>query len=135
MTTDTEHRALCHALFDALEHGDVGAVEACYAPGMTLWFNVTGQEMSREDNLRAIEEGAALHRRRTYSDRLISTFDDGFVAQYTLDIVAHDGTKRSLWACLVATVHDGLIVRIDEYLDSGRFRPRRAGVRRQEAPA
>jgi ketosteroid isomerase-like protein len=122
--SDTEHRALCHALFDALERGDVAGVDACYAPDMTLWFNVTGTEMSREDNLTAIAEGRKLHRRRTYDDRIISTFDDGFVAQYTLGVVLHDGTRRSLWACLVATVHDGRIVRIDEYLDSGRFLPR-----------
>jgi ketosteroid isomerase-like protein len=120
-STDTEHRALCHALFDAIEQGDVAGVDRCYAPDMTMWFNVTGQEITREENLDALVKGASLHRRRTYGDRIVSTFDDGFVVQYTLDIVLHDGSKRSLWACLVAEVHDGLIVRLDEYLDSGRF--------------
>jgi ketosteroid isomerase-like protein len=120
-STDTEHRALCHALFDAIEQGDVAGVDRCYAPDMTMWFNVTGQEITRQENLDALVKGASLHRRRTYGDRIVSTFDDGFVVQYTLDIVLHDGSKRSLWACLVAEVHDGLIVKLDEYLDSGRF--------------
>ncbi len=48
---DTEHRRLCHALFDAIEAGDIDAVERCYTPDMTLWFNATGEVMSREDNL------------------------------------------------------------------------------------
>jgi ketosteroid isomerase-like protein len=120
-STDTRHRALCHALFDAIEQGDVAGVDRCYAPDMTMWFNVTGQEITRQENLDALVKGASLHRRRTYGDRIVSTFDDGFVVQYTLDIVLHDGSKRSLWACLVAEVHDGLIVKLDEYLDSGRF--------------
>ena len=81
--TDTEHRRLCHALFDAIEQGDIAAVDACYARDMTMWFNVTGQESSREENLSALTAGKALHRRRTYNDRQISTFDDGFVAQYS----------------------------------------------------
>jgi ketosteroid isomerase-like protein len=121
--SDTQIRALCHALFDALERGDVAAVDRCYAPGMTMWFNVTGTEITRDENLDAIGEGKALHRRRTYNDRQIRTFGDGFVAQYTLNITLLDGSTRALWACLVGEVHDGLIVRLDEYLDSGKFRP------------
>jgi ketosteroid isomerase-like protein len=120
---DTTHRRLCHALFDAIESGDIDAVAECYAPGMTMWFNVTGQESSREDNLKALVTGKDLHRRRTYDDRTIHTFDDGFVAQYTCRVVAHNGKNVALSACLVAQVHDGKIVKLFEYLDSGKFRP------------
>jgi limonene-1,2-epoxide hydrolase len=127
---DTEHRALCHALFDAIEREDLDAMAQCYAPGMTLWFNVTGEEVSGADTIAAQAEGRRLQRRRSYDDRVINTFDDGFVVQYTLDIVLHDGSRRSLWACAVAEVHDGRIVRFSEYLDSGRF----GGRRRAKAP-
>jgi ketosteroid isomerase-like protein len=123
-STDTIHRRLCHTLFDALEQDDVAGVDACYAPEMTMWFNVTGQESSRTDNLAAIADGRHLLRRRTYNDRTISTFDDGFIAQYTLNLVAHDGTNVALSACLVGEVHDGKIVKLFEYIDSARF-PRR----------
>ncbi len=120
-STDTEHRALCHALFDAIEAEDADAMRACYAPDMTLWFNVTGQEVSGEDTIAAQEAGRKIQRRRTYDDRRISTFDDGFVVQYTCNVTLHDGRRRSLWACSVATVHDGKIVHLAEYLDSARF--------------
>jgi ketosteroid isomerase-like protein len=123
-TTDTVHRRLCHALFDALERGDVAAVDACYAPGMTMWTNFTLREVDREANLAAIEAGSAIQRRRTYDDRQVHTFHDGFVAQYTCRVVAHDGTAVPLPACLVGTVHDGQIVHLDDYLDLGRFRQR-----------
>ena len=67
-------------------------------------------------------QGKRLHRRRTYNDRNINTFDDGFVAQYTMHVVAHDGSKVPLSACLVAEVRDGKIMKLFEYLDSGKFR-------------
>ena len=118
-SVDTVHRRLCHRLFDAIEAGDIAGVDACYAPEMTMWFNVTNQESTREENLEALVKGKDLHRRRTYNDRTISTFDDGFVAQYILNVVARDGTKVTLSACLVGQVHDGKIVKLFEYLDSG----------------
>jgi len=118
---DTVHRRLCHTLFDAIEQGDLPAVEACYSPDMVIWFNVTGQESNRDDNLAALLKGGEVHRRRTYNDRIISTFDDGFVAQYTLNVVGLNGAKVALNACLVGRVRDGLIVRLDEYLDSSKF--------------
>jgi len=120
-TPDTGHRRLCHELFDAIERGDIAAVDRCYAPDMTLWFNVTGEEMTREDNLKALASGTDLHRRRTYDDRTISTFDDGFVVQYTVNVITHSGARVALSACLVAEVRDGKITKLFEYLDSGKF--------------
>ncbi len=108
-------------MFDAIEQGDFAAVEACYAPEMTMWFNVTGQESSRADNLTALVQGQGLHRRRLYNDRIVNTFDDGFVVQYTCNVVGHNGANFALAACLVAEVHDGKIVKLFEYLDSGKF--------------
>jgi ketosteroid isomerase-like protein len=119
---DTEHRRLCHRLFDAIEQGDLVTVGECYAPDMTMWFNVTGETSTREDNLEALRTGASLHRRRTYDDRQIHTFDDGFLVQYTTRVVTHSGAARALSACLVAEVHDGKITKLMEYLDSGKFR-------------
>jgi ketosteroid isomerase-like protein len=118
---DTEHRRLCHALFDAIEAGDIDAVERCYAPDMTLWFNATGEVMSREANLAVLASGRELHRRRTYNDRIVNTFADGFVVQYTVNVVTHKGAEVALSACLVAEVRDGKITQLFEYLDSGKF--------------
>jgi len=129
MTVDTQHRRLCHALFDALEAGDVAEVDACYAPDMTMWINVTGETITREANLEAVEGGRGLHRRRLYNDRTIHTFDDGFLAQYTCHVVTHDGTEVPLSACLVAEVRDGRISKLFEYLDTSQFRSRARGGR------
>ena len=108
----------------------MAGVDRCYAPYMTMWINVTGQEITRAENLSAIADGAGLHRRRLYNDRRINTFDDGFVAQYTCEVTAHDGSKHPLSSCLVAEVHDGKITKLFEYMDAGKF-----GRRRSKEPA
>ena len=121
------HRRLCHALFDAIEAGDVAAVDACYAPDMTMWINVTGETIDADENLDALDNGSRLHRRRIYNDRIINTFDDGFV------VAVHDPRRHPrrharspLSACLVAEVRDGKISKLFEYLDTAQFRPSQA---------
>ena len=126
MKATTANHKLCNDFFDAIERNDLDAVADCYAPDMTMWVNLTGTEMPREENLEVLRQGASLHRRRTYDDRRINAFDDGFVVQYTTTIVALDGTKVALSSCLVADVRDGKITKLYEYMDSGQFRrPRR----------
>ena len=125
--TDAELRALCHRFLDAVERGDVAAIASTYAPNFRLWANVSGTEITAEENLKILRDGAALHRRRTYDDRTINTFEHGFMVQYSVNVVTHAGKRTSLWACLVAQCKDGRIAHIDEYLDSGKFgRPRAA---------
>jgi ketosteroid isomerase-like protein len=126
--TDRELRELCHRFFDAIERSDVTTLAQIYAPDFRLWANVSGAEIGAEENLRILRDGAALHRRRTYDDRTINTFERGFLVQYSVNVVTHAGNRSSLWACLVAQCKDGKIARIDEYLDAGKFgRPRSQG--------
>jgi ketosteroid isomerase-like protein len=119
--TDSELRELCHRFLDAIETHDFDVVEALYHPELRFWFNVTGREITVEENLAALREGIHRHRRRTYDSRIINTFETGFTVQYSVNVVAHNGRHTSLWACLVAQCRDGRIWRLDEYLDSGKF--------------
>jgi ketosteroid isomerase-like protein len=122
LVKDTELRELCHRFLDALEARDVEAVADLYAPDFTFWIDLSGTESTRAANLETLREGYALHRRRTYDDRRIDTFETGFVARYSVNVVQHDGRRTSLWACVVAQCKGGRITRIDEYLDSSKFR-------------
>jgi ketosteroid isomerase-like protein len=120
--TDRELRELCTRYFDAVERGDVDAVAELYAPDFSFWVNLTGGESSREQNLATLRDGKAVLRRRSYDDRTIDTFETGFVVRYSVNVVAHNGRRSSLWACVVAQCRDGRITHIDEYLDSSKFR-------------
>lgn len=121
MSRDADLRDLCNRFYDAIESRDMGAIGEMLSPDLKFWANFTNQTKSRDDMLEAIEKGYAVHRRRTYDDRQIRTFENGFVAQYTCRLMRHDGTSLALWAAMVAEVRDGKIVKVDEYLDSGKF--------------
>ena len=43
---------------------------------------------------------------------------DGFLQQHVLEATLPDGTKWAMDACCVIRMKDGLIVRLDEYIDS-----------------
>ena len=118
---DGELRELCHRFFDAIERHDLEEIAAVYAPDFSVWANVGGTEKTKQENLQILAEGRQRHRRRTYDDRTINTFATGFVVQYSVNIVQHDGECRSLWACLIAQCKNGQITHIDEYLDSSKF--------------
>jgi len=118
---DGEIRALCHRFFDAIEQRDIGAVAQLYHDDLQFWFNATDKTSTKAEILAAMDAGNARHRRRTYDDRIVHTFASGFVMQYTLNITQHDGTQTALFPALVALVHDDRILRIDEYIDSGKF--------------
>ena len=75
-------------------------------------------------------DGYKGQRRRTYNDRIVNTFHDGFVIQYSLNGVQHNGHRGALWICIVGRCRDGKITRIDEYMDSSKFA---AWAGRQEA--
>ncbi len=119
--TDAALRELCMRYFDAIERHDLDAVAELCAPEFTFWVNLTEAESSREQSLATLREGHALLRRRSYDDRRIDTFATGFLARYSVNGVRHDGRRFSLWACVVAQCRQGRIVRIEEYLDAGKF--------------
>jgi ketosteroid isomerase-like protein len=118
--TEGEIRELCNRFFDAYETKDVEELDKIYAPDCVIWHNVFGRDTTRDDNLAAMRADKR-QRRRTYDDRIINTFEDGFVIQYTLTGVQHSGHRGALWICIVGLCRDGQLTRVDEYMDSGKF--------------
>jgi len=121
MTTEYEIRELCERFFDAYENKRADILDELYSDDCIVWHNVFGKDTTREDNLAAMRVDKG-QRRRTYNDRVINVFHDGFVIQYSLNGVMHDGhVGPALWICIVGKVRAGKITRIDEYMDSSKF--------------
>ncbi len=114
-------RVLCNRFFDAYQDRQIEVLDELYADDCIIWHNVFGRETTRDENISKLPASYALQRRRTYNDRIINTFDDGFVIQYTLNGVHHNGHRGALWICIVGRCRDGQITRIDEYMDAGKF--------------
>ena len=116
-----EIRELCETFFDAYQDRRVDVLGRVLADDCVIWHNVFGRETTKQDNLSKFHDSYRGQRRRTYDDRIVNTFDDGFVIQYQLHGVQNNGHRGSLWICIVARVREGQITRIDEYMDSSKF--------------
>jgi ketosteroid isomerase-like protein len=109
---------LADRFFAAIEAGDIAAVRDIYAPDAEIWHNTDGLVQSPDDNARTLGWIAANLRDVSYTKVKRSATDDGFVQQHVLVATNRAGARIEVPACIVTTVRDGRITRLDEYLDS-----------------
>lgn len=111
-------------LFCAIEAGDVAAVAAMWSGDVTVWHAGDTRPSEKARAMKVIEwfVSATVDRHYDVLDRRI--FDGGFVQQHVLHGTARDGTPYSLRVGIIICVgRDGLITRIDEYLDPSDLAP------------
>ena len=111
-------RQLAESFFNAIERGDLAAVQAIYAPDAIVWHNTDGRAVQVDENLETLESFIRNVPERHYTRRRLEVFEGGFVEQHLLKAKLADGREVSLAACIVCKVRDGHITRLDEYFDS-----------------
>jgi len=121
--TETEIFALADRFMRAIESGDADAIAACYAPDARIWHNHDGEEETREQNLKVLRWVVKRLHGRKYHIVSRKAFADGYVQQHSLTGSLPDGTAFSMPACVVVTLKDGCIARLEEYLDSAHLQP------------
>jgi len=109
---------LADRFFAAIEAGDIATVREIYAPDAEIWHNTDGLVQGPDDNVRTLGWIAANLRHVRYTDVKRSVTDDGFVQQHVLVATNRAGNRIEVPACIVATIVDDRITRLDEYLDS-----------------
>ena len=127
MTSETAMRAFVRRFFDAIENGDLETVRASYAPHVKVWHNTDETVTSRDENVETLKGFVERIPSRRYENRRVQVFEGGFVQQHDLRGVRADGVELVLPACIVCEVENGLIVRLDEYVDSARVAQFRGG--------
>lgn len=110
----------------AIQAGDVAATRACYAPDAKLWHNTDDIEQTVDQNMAVLEWFIGALPDRFYRVLYRAAVKDGFVQQHILEATLPDGTKWKMFACVVVRIENGLIVRLDEYLDSAQAKALRA---------
>ena len=103
-------------LIGAIEAGDREALGALYADDVVIWHNTDQVEMTKEQNLASLDALTAMTTARRFSDVRRHSIDGGFVQQHVLNLEWSSGSG-ALPGCVVVQLRDGLISRIDEYLD------------------
>ncbi len=111
-------------LFDAIERGDGHAVEAMWAPEVTVWHSGDEADNDRVRALKVIRWFIRASTTRSYEILDRQFFDGGFVQQHVLRAAGTNGGSMTLRVCIVIKIDaDGLIVRIDEYFDPADMAP------------
>jgi ketosteroid isomerase-like protein len=121
MPTPDVH-AIAARLMAAITAGDAEAVGALYHEDMVGWRNIDGRELSRRQMLKIIDFLGGVKGLR-YEDVVVQPTPTGYVQQHVLCATAADGRAVRSPACLVVTLEDGLVRRLDEYLDSRLLAP------------
>lgn len=121
MTAETTD--LADRFMRALEANDVDTIRACYAADARIWHNFDGEEQTVEENLRTLRWVDAKLKNRRYEIAARHAFGGGYVQQHVLTGTLPDGTPFRMPACVVVTVENGRIARLEEYLDSAHVQP------------
>lgn len=117
--TDEDMRAFAVAFFDAIERGDIAAMQDSFTPDAAIWHNTDEKVVSPADTAVTLGGMVARIRDRRYADRRVNVFPGGFVQQHVLEGErTHDGVRVRLPCAIICNVDGGRITRLDEYFDS-----------------
>jgi ketosteroid isomerase-like protein len=115
-----EYARLLDRIIAAAEAGDPSDLENVYWPDAVIWHNHDNREQTVQQNMKLLVAMGKFVDDRRYVERRINVFDGGIVQQHVLRAIRkRDGEPVELHACVVCTIRDGRIARLDEYLDSG----------------
>jgi ketosteroid isomerase-like protein len=107
------------AAFEGALAGNGDAFVASMAPGAVIWHNHDRKDVDAIDNMAAVNMLSQIVDDLVTETRLCTPIDGGFLYQYvTRGKVRANGNPFEMQNCLVVhTNADGLITRIDEYVD------------------
>ena len=115
--------ALSNRFLSALERGDPDEVRAFYTNDARIWHNFDDVAQTVEENLKLLGWMSRKLPQRHYRIGRREILPDGWFQQHVLEATLPDGSPFRMLACCVITVRDGLISRLDEYLDPAQAAP------------
>jgi ketosteroid isomerase-like protein len=102
----------------AIMAGDIDTVRSLYHPEAKVWHNFDQVSQTVDENMRVLSWMTRRVKELRYDEvRRVET-PEGFAQQHVLRGVAPNGEKLEDPAAIFCTIEDGLITRLEEYLDS-----------------
>ncbi len=117
MTAAAAPLDLVDRLIRGIESGDLAAVRSVYAPDVVVWAGFDDRARDVDASLGVLEWLLGVTTERRYEIVRRIEIDGGVLQQHVLHATTRSGSTFSVPACLVIRVGDGLITRVDEYLD------------------
>jgi ketosteroid isomerase-like protein len=124
-----ETAAVIDRLYDALARGDVAGARDCVTDDLVVWHSFDRLPMRLDDVVVAWEQLVSGFPDRAFVDVRRSPVHGGWVQRHTMVATAISGARVAWPLCLFVTLDDGLVARMDEYIDrAGRYEPAATGT-------
>ncbi len=114
----TSATAVADRLFAAIEAADVATMRELYRSDVVVRNHATGSTAGLEDACAGAVKIAEQISDFRYEEVVCQATDSGFVRRHEVRGTSPTGSAFSVSACCVATVRDGRVVELDEYVDS-----------------
>ena len=113
MTVETD----IDRLFGALAKRDLAAAAAALAPDAVVWHNFDGIANDRADTLASFADLIKAFPEIAFHDVRRQATPTGYVQQHVMAVKTADGRAKAWPICAVVRLENGLVARVDEYLD------------------
>jgi ketosteroid isomerase-like protein len=115
---DPETETLAAAFIAAIEQGNISRLYELCSKDVVIWHNDDDREVDLDNVARILSWLSKNVRELRYAEIRRRAFAGGYVQQHVLTGIAPSGDGLHLPACLIMHVSNGLVTRIEEYLDS-----------------
>lgn len=110
--------------FGGLANRNLDECRAALAADARVWHSYDGIAHDRDGILSSFANLLAVFTEIRFGDIHRQATATGFVQQHVMVVKTGDGPARAWPVCVVVRIEDGLIVRLDEYIDrAGSFEP------------
>ena len=120
---DNEHLKLADELRGRIQAGDVRGVDALYHDDAIVWRNIDNRELVKKQMLKVIEFLATQVTDLRYEDVRVQATETGYVQQHTMKCTAPNGQPVEAHVCMIATLENGKIKHVSEYMDTAQMAP------------
>lgn len=115
--------AFSNRFLSALERGDPNEVRAFYTSEARIWHNYDDVAQTVDENLKMLAWMSRKLPQRHYRIVRREILPDGWFQQHVLEATLPDGSPFRMLACCVVTVSEGLVAKIEEYVDPAQAAP------------
>jgi ketosteroid isomerase-like protein len=130
MSASDDVISLARRFVAAIQARDVDTVRSCYAPQARIWHNVDGKVQGVDDNIKGVHWIHRVLANVQYDVKRLVAIPGGFLQEHVLRGTLASGEPFAMPACVICMVEDGVIVTLDEYLDSAHTKPLTGQARR-----
>lgn len=119
-----ETAAVIDRFWQSLADGDLAVTRACATPDLVVWHSYDRLEQGLEESLAGWQKMFVALPERAFVDVRRSPVPGGWVQRHQLLARTAGGTRVGWPVAVFVTLQDGLVHRIDEYIDrAGTYEP------------